>query len=441
MTATVNRRHFFSVSPQVETAACFCGGVDAGGGGGVSVGGGRRFVPGRTVVGHCVRPDIKPAIVTVAKKPTRGGERRIAASELLPGLPDDLAIECLIRVPRFYHRKLRVVCKGWRSLLAGKNYYHQRRTLGKAEEWVYVIKRDREGRISWHAFDPRYQLWQPLPPVPVEYSEALGFGCAVLSGCNLYLFGGKDPVKGSMRRVVYYSAQTNKWHRAKGMQRRRHFFGFCVINNCLFVAGGECEGVQRSLRSAEMYDPNRKKWCYISDMSTAMVPFIGVVFGGRWFLKGLGTHRQVMSEVYEPATNNWSPIFNGMVAGWRNPCVELQGNLYALDCRDGCKLRMYDSDNDAWSLSADSRLHLGGSRAMEAVAIVPLGGKLCIIRNNMSITLVDVVNADIPEKQGQLWETISGKGQFKSFVTNLWSNLAGGNRLKSHIVHCQVLQA
>jgi len=78
---------------------------------------------------------------------------------------------------------------------------------------------------------------------------------------------------------------------------------------------------------------------------------------------------------------------------------------------------------------------------MEAVALVPLGGKLCIIRNNMSITLVDVASAEIPEKQGQLWETISGKGQFKSFVTNLWSNLAGRNRLKSHIVHCQVLQA
>ncbi len=154
MTATVNRRHFFSVSPQVETAACFCGGVDAGGGGGgVSVGGGRRFVPGRTVVGHCVRPDIKPAIV-LPKKPTRG-ERPIP-SELLPGLPDDLAIACLIRVPRFYHRKLRVVCKRWYRLLAGNYYYHLRRNLGKAEEWVYVIKRDREGRISWHAFDPRY---------------------------------------------------------------------------------------------------------------------------------------------------------------------------------------------------------------------------------------------------------------------------------------------
>lgn len=148
-----------------------------------------------------------------------------------------------------------------------------------------------------------------------------------------------------------------------------------------------------------------------------------------------------MSEVYVPATNHWTPVMDGMVAGWRNPCVELHGNLYALDCRDGCKLRMYDRDTDAWSRSVDSRFHLGGSRAMEAVALVPLGGKLCIIRNNMSITLVDVASADIPEKQGQIWETLSGKGQFKSFVTNLWSNLAGRNRIKSHIVHCQVLQA
>ncbi|KAK9277036.1 hypothetical protein L1049_006575 [Liquidambar formosana] len=76
------------------------------------------------------------------------------------------------------------------------------RNLGMAEEWVYVMKRDRDGRISWHAFDPTYQLWQPLPPVPVEYSEALGFGCAVLSGCHLYLFGGKDPLRGSMIQFI-----------------------------------------------------------------------------------------------------------------------------------------------------------------------------------------------------------------------------------------------
>ncbi|KAM1038109.1 hypothetical protein ACFX13_033569 [Malus domestica] len=44
------------------------------------------------------------------------------------------------------------------------------------------------------------------------------------------------------------------------------------------------------------------------------------------------------------------------------------------------------------------------------------------------------------ESAEHLWETIAGKGQFKTLVTNLWSSLAGRGRLKSHIVHCQVLQ-
>lgn len=419
--------------PLVDTAACYCR-VDAGL---KTVAGAKKFVPGSKL---CIQPDIKPSIRASKGKAIRGEKNKVP-SALIPGLPDDLAIACLIRVPRVEHRTLRLVCKRWYRILAGNFFYSLRKSLGMAEEWIYVMKRDRDGRISWHAFDPIYQLWQPLPPVPGEYCEALGFGCAVLSGCHLYLFGGKDPLKGSMRRVVYYSARTNKWHRAPDMLRRRHFFGSCVINNCLYVAGGECEGIQRTLRSAEVYDPNKNRWSFISDMSTAMVPFIGVVYEGRWFLKGLGSQRQVMSEVYVPATNHWSPVHDGMVQGWRNPSVSLNGQLYALDCRDGCKLRVYDSSSDSWSKYADSKLHLGNSRALEAAALLPLNGKLCIIRNNMSITVVDVTKADDVTKNGQLWETIAGKGQFKTFVTNLWSNIAGRNRLKSHIVHCQVLQA
>ncbi|KAE8663448.1 F-box/kelch-repeat protein [Hibiscus syriacus] len=189
-------------------------------------------------------------------------------SPLLPGLPDDLGIACLIRVPGFEHRKLRLVCK--------------------------------------------------------------------TCGCHLYLFGGKDPLKKDMRRVVFYSARTNKWHRAPDMLRRRHFSGSCVINNCLYVAGGENEGVHRSLRSAEVFDPNKNRWSYISDMSTAMVPFIGVVNEGKWFLQGIGSHQQVMSEVYQP-----EPIAGTM----------------------------------SITKHIDSRKHLGNSRALEVAALVPLNGK------------------------------------------------------------------
>ncbi|KAM1242423.1 hypothetical protein ACFX2G_034776 [Malus domestica] len=78
-------------------------------------------------------------------------------------------------------------------------------------------------------------------------------------------------------------------------------------------------------------------------------------------------------------------------------------------------------------------MHLGNSRALEAASLVPLNGKLCIVRNNMSISLVDVSNSsDVHgESAEHLWETIAGKGQFKTLVTNLWSSLAGRGRLKS----------
>ncbi|CAN1170094.1 F-box/kelch-repeat protein At1g55270 [Linum perenne] len=421
--------------PLVDTTACLCR-VDAGL---KTVVGAKKYVPGSKL---CLQPDIRPSIHPSRRKPSRSDRNR-NQSPLLPGLPDDLAIACLIRVPRAEHCKLRLVCKRWFRLLYGNFFYSLRKNLGIAEEWIYVIKRDRDGKISWHSFDPSYQLWHPLPAVPKEYSEALGFGSAVLSGCNLYLFGGKDPLKGSMRRVIFYSARTNKWHRAPDMLRRRHFFGSCVINNCLYVAGGENEGVHRPLRSAEVYDPNKNRWSLISDMSTAMVPFIGVVYQGKWYLKGLGIHRQVLSEVYHPGTDSWYPVYNGMVAGWRNPSASLNGNLYALECKDGCKLRVYDESTDSWSKHIDSKLHLGNSCALEAAALVPLNGKLCIIRNNMSISLVHVLKSeDLEEAPAEhLWETLSERGQLKTIVSNLWSSLAGRNRLRSHIVHCQVLQA
>ncbi|XP_039116666.1 F-box/kelch-repeat protein At1g55270 [Dioscorea cayenensis subsp. rotundata] len=419
-------------APLVDSVTCYCR-VDAGL---KTVVGARKFVPGAKL---CIQPDIIP---NRAKSRSSRKERSRNQAPLLPGLPDDLAISCLIRVPRVEHQNLRLVCKRWNRLLSGNYFYSLRQKLGMAEEWVYVIKRDRDGKISWHAFDPIYQLWQPLPPIPGDYSEALGFGCAVLSGCNLYLFGGKDPLRGSMRRVIFYNARTNKWHRAPDMLRKRHFFGSCVINNCIYVAGGECEGIQRTLRSVEVYDPNKGKWSLVADMSTAMVPFIGVVHEGKWFLKGLDSHRQVTSEVYAPTTNNWSIVSDGLVTGWRNPSISFDGRLYALDCRDGCRLRVYDGATDSWNKSVDSKLHLGSSRALEAAALVSINGKLCIIRNNMSISLVDILNhgAGVGPNSSLIWVTIAGKGQLKTFMTNLWSSIAGRNGLKSHIVHCQVLQ-
>jgi Kelch motif/F-box domain len=391
----------------------------------------RKHVP-RTKL--CIQSHLRASIHPSKPKRTELAERTRCQSPLIPNLPDDLAIACLIHVPRSDHHNLRLVCKRWHRLLSGNYFYTLRRTHGLAEGWIYVIKRDKNGRISWDAFNPVSQLWHPLPSLPVEYSEAVGFGCAVLSGCLLYMFGGRDPRKGCMRRVIFYSARTNKWHRAPDMLRRRHFLGSCVINNCLYVAGGESESGSRTLRSAEVFDPVQNRWSFISEMCVPMVPFIGMVYEGKWYLKGLGSQRQVLSEVYCPKTDAWCTAFDNMVTGWRNPSLCLNDRLYVVDCKDGCKLRVYDKNTHSWIKFGDSKQHSGITRSSEAAALVALNGKLCVVRNNMSISLVDV-SGDAQ------WEIISSKGQMKTFVTNLWLSVVGRSRAKSHIIHCQVLQA
>lgn len=417
---------------QVGSSGCLCR-VDVGV---KSVAGAKKFVPGKLL---CAQPSIKHSIHPSRSESKPGhADKSRGRSSLLPGLPDDLTIACLIRVPLVEHHNLRLVCKRWHRLLAGNYFYALRKNLKLAEEWIYIVKREKDGRNSWDAFDPIYRLWRPLPPLPAEYSEATGFGCAVLSGCHLYLFGGNDPNQGSMRRVIFYSARTNKWHRAPDMLRRRHLFASCVVNNCLYVAGGESEGIHPTIRSAEVYDPSKNRWSFVANMSTTMLPYIGVVYDNKWFLKGLGPLRQVQSEAYDPKTNSWTQVFDGMVTGWRNPSACLDGKLYASDCKDGCKLRVYNDATGSWSSRLDSKVHLGSSPAVEAAALVPVQGKLCLVRNNMSISLVDVTGNG---NDGH-WEMIAaGKTRVKGFVASIWSNIAGRNRVKTRIVHCQVLQA
>ncbi|KAK7412787.1 hypothetical protein VNO78_04412 [Psophocarpus tetragonolobus] len=396
----------------------------------------RKFIPGSKL---CIQPDADEN-----KRENSPRERTGIWGPLLPGLTDDLAIACLIRVPRIEHKKLHLVCKRWHHLLSEDFFYSLRKSLGMAEEWLYVIKTNRAGRISLHAFDPIYQLWQPLPPVPGDFPEAMWFGCAVLSDCHLYIFGGVD-MEGSksIRHVIFYSARTNKWHRAPDMLQKRNLFRSCVINNCVYVSGGELEGNQMT-RSAEVYDPSQKRWSFISEMSTAMVPLFSVVHNGTWFLKGneIGSGNS-MCEAYSPETDTWTLITNGMGNGWGNDCISLNGQLYALDCQDGCKFTVYDRATDSWKKFIDSKLHVGKFPALVAAAPVSLNGKLCIIRYNMSISLVDVSS---PSKQVEshshdLWENVARKGHCRSLVRKLWSTIAGRGCSDSCIVCCKVLEA
>ncbi|KAJ0982255.1 hypothetical protein J5N97_010510 [Dioscorea zingiberensis] len=128
-------------APLVDSVTCYCR-VDAGL---KTVVGARKFVPGAKL---CIQPDIKP---NRAKSRSSRKERSRNQAPLLPGLPDDLAVSCLIRVPRVEHQNLRLaetalkatlfIAKFFKSnkLKASKNTfpseYEQADKMRKAPQW------------------------------------------------------------------------------------------------------------------------------------------------------------------------------------------------------------------------------------------------------------------------------------------------------------------
>ncbi|CAM8916758.1 unnamed protein product [Rhodiola kirilowii] len=81
------QRGFRIQAPMVDSVSCYCR-VDAG-----TVAGARKFVPGSKM---CIQPDINP---NAHRSKNSRRERTRYQPPLLPGLPDDIAIACLIASP------------------------------------------------------------------------------------------------------------------------------------------------------------------------------------------------------------------------------------------------------------------------------------------------------------------------------------------------------
>ncbi|RRT68368.1 hypothetical protein B296_00023247, partial [Ensete ventricosum] len=59
---------------------------------------------------------------------------------LIPGLPDDIALDCLARVPLRFHPGLRLVCPRWRDLVTAPSFHRHRERIGVAEDLIFLIQ-------------------------------------------------------------------------------------------------------------------------------------------------------------------------------------------------------------------------------------------------------------------------------------------------------------
>ncbi|CAA7387990.1 unnamed protein product [Spirodela intermedia] len=210
-------------------------------------------------------------------------------TELIPGLPEEIAVECLLRIPYGSLSVARAVCRRWRLLVEDAGFFYQRKRSGHTRALICLVQalpitdagsggeaapapsQEEERRKSGNnggapaygitLFDPETAYWGRLPEIP-EYPSGLPLFCHMAgAGERLVAMGGWDPVTWeSLRAVWVFDFCTGRWRRGADMPAALSFFACAGTSRGLvFIAGGH-DGNKNAQRSAWAYRAREDAW-------------------------------------------------------------------------------------------------------------------------------------------------------------------------------------
>ncbi|KAI3475004.1 hypothetical protein Pfo_030316 [Paulownia fortunei] len=248
-------------------------------------------------------------------------------TELIPGLPEELAMECLTRLHYSTHRVSSRVCQRWRDLLQSKDFYYHRKQTGfthKAACLVQALQVQSESKpmgqpgYGISLFDPVSLSWDRVDPVP-KYPDGLPLFCQVASTeGKLVLMGGWDPSSWDpVRDVFVYEFTTQRWTQCADMPSTRSFFAIGAVEGKVLVAGGHDES-KNALNSTWVFDIKKNEWSELTRMSEERDECEGIVIGSEfWVVSGYDTETQGVfkssADVYEIGSGEW----RGVEDAWR----------------------------------------------------------------------------------------------------------------------------
>ncbi|XP_027122656.1 F-box/kelch-repeat protein At1g80440-like [Coffea arabica] len=275
---------------------------------------------------------------------------------LLPGLPDDVGLECLVRVPYDHFSSVASVCKSWKLQIQQPEFMRRRKAAGCTSTVIVMAQAHfdptrKSGSVKLPA-TPVYRLtlcepengyWTELPPVP-GYTEGLPMFCQLVGvGLNLVVMGGWNPDTWEVSNAVFvYSFSTASWRRGADMPGCRRSFFACAsdLKRTVFVAGGH-DDEKNALSSALAYDVAKDKWVQLPDMAMERDESKGAFQGGKFHVIG-GYHTNMQgrfttsAESFDLSTCQWDPVQNDFldIATCPRTCVGGAGDGRLLMCRD-----------------------------------------------------------------------------------------------------------
>uniref|UniRef100_A0A0E0G2V7 F-box domain-containing protein n=1 Tax=Oryza nivara TaxID=4536 RepID=A0A0E0G2V7_ORYNI len=253
--------------------------------------------------------------------------------ELIPGLPEEVARECLLRVGFDQLPAARSTSRRWKAEVESPFYHRLRRARGMARPLLALAQAEpplaAAGPANKYAglstsyrlvlHDPVTGGWAALPPLPGAGGLPLFCQLASVAACGrerrrLVVVGGWDPETWAPTDAVHvYDFLSGSWRRGAAMPGpRRSFFACAAVGRWVFVAGGHDEE-KNALRSAVAYDAEADAWVPLPDMAAERDEARGVCVGGRFVaVGGYPTEAQGRfagsAEAFDPAAWAWGPV-------------------------------------------------------------------------------------------------------------------------------------
>ncbi|KAG6508543.1 hypothetical protein ZIOFF_033917 [Zingiber officinale] len=216
-------------------------------------------------------------------KRSRARRTTTMETELIPGLPDCLALECLLRLPFHAILDARAVCKRWKYELDSLSFYRIRRADGLTRPVVSLLLRGKirhtvgkfhlalyepdTGVCTMRQLAPDRPRMRQLPPDRTDCLNLKIGSIAGIVGRELVVIFGWDAMKNRRTgEVHFYDLLSGAWRPgAPNPAPQRSLSRNVFRGDKLFVIGGR-DGGGKKLRSALVYDVPTDTWIKIPDL-------------------------------------------------------------------------------------------------------------------------------------------------------------------------------
>ncbi|MCL7030309.1 hypothetical protein MKW94_012657 [Papaver nudicaule] len=318
--------------------------------------------------------------------------------EIIPGLPNEIGRECLIRVPYTQFSKLMSVSKKWKQEIESNKFHQERKLRGFTQNLIALIQSDSiiddliqnpenpstpVPRLSF--YDPTKNAWIKLPPIPGTSSEGLPLFCEFAGvGRKLVVIGGWDTKTWQVLNSVYiYDLVAGTWRRGADMPGGKRSFFACAsdMNRKVYVAGGHDDD-KNALTSAQAYDVLDDLWIPLPDMARQRDECKGLYHGGKFHV--IGGYQTETQGKFDKSTETFN------IDTWKWDAVE-EEKLESGICPRTC---VFDFKGALYKCCSSYLMRLDGSKwrqFVELPADVYIGAHVVAWQKKMLVIGSDVL--------------------------------------------------